>query len=130
MSGVPKNRAPVLANAQLLELAPGDVMIPERIGFLHEDKAAALGRLMAVDGQRDVRLEQRNAHFAHGVADVLLLERAAPAQRALAHAGELPASSSRSSQSSRKQPEAARSRQEQPGAARGSQKLPEAARSS
>ena len=48
-----KTRAPVLANAQLLELAPGDVMIPERIGFLHEDKAAALGRLMAVDGQRD-----------------------------------------------------------------------------
>ena len=41
----PKNRAPVLANAQLLELAPGDVMIPERIGFLHEDKAAALARV-------------------------------------------------------------------------------------
>jgi hypothetical protein len=47
------DKRPMLAQAQLLELAPADVMIPERIGFLHEDKAAALGRLMAVDGQRD-----------------------------------------------------------------------------
>jgi ParB family transcriptional regulator, chromosome partitioning protein len=46
-------RAPLLASAQLLELSPTDIAIPERIGFLHEDKAAALGRLMAVDGQRD-----------------------------------------------------------------------------
>lgn len=47
------NARPLLAQAQVLELSPADVMIPERIGFLHEDKAAALGRLMAVDGQRD-----------------------------------------------------------------------------
>lgn len=52
MSGRAAKR-PMLAQAQLLEIAPADVMIPERIGFLHEDKAAALGRLMAVDGQRD-----------------------------------------------------------------------------
>lgn len=52
MSGRADKR-PMLAQAQLLELAPADVMIPERIGFLHEDNAAALGRLMAVDGQRD-----------------------------------------------------------------------------
>lgn len=52
MSGGAEKR-PMLAQAQLLEIAPADVMIPERIGFLHEDKAAALGRLMAVDGQRD-----------------------------------------------------------------------------
>jgi hypothetical protein len=52
MSGRAKQR-PVLAQAEVLELDPADVMIPERIGFLHEDKAAALGRLMAVDGQRD-----------------------------------------------------------------------------
>lgn len=44
---------PLLTSAQLLELDPNDIFIPERIGFLHEDKAAALGRLMAVDGQRD-----------------------------------------------------------------------------
>lgn len=53
MSAAAKPREPVLADAQLLELAPADVLIPERVGFLHEDKAAALGRLMAVDGQRD-----------------------------------------------------------------------------
>ena len=47
------NAAPLLASAQLLEIDPNDILIPERIGFLHEDKAAALGRLMAVDGQRD-----------------------------------------------------------------------------
>ncbi|ALG60869.1 MULTISPECIES: hypothetical protein [Citromicrobium] len=53
MIAAAKKSAPVLADAQLLELSPSDILIPERIGFLHEDKAAALGRLMAVDGQRD-----------------------------------------------------------------------------
>ena len=53
MNAAAKKSAPVLADAQLLELSPSDILIPERIGFLHEDKAAALGRLMAVDGQRD-----------------------------------------------------------------------------
>ncbi|RIV82984.1 hypothetical protein D2V17_14375 [Aurantiacibacter xanthus] len=43
----------LLTNATLFELAPTDVFEGDRIGFLHEDKAAALGRLMAVDGQRD-----------------------------------------------------------------------------
>lgn len=52
MNAVSKGRS-LLAKAQLLELSPQDVHIPARIGFLHEDKAAALGRLMAVDGQRD-----------------------------------------------------------------------------
>lgn len=48
MSGRPK----VLERGERgLVLDPGLVAIPERIGFLHEDKAAALGRLMAVDGQ-------------------------------------------------------------------------------
>lgn len=43
----------LLANAKLFELSPDHVDEGTRIGFLHEDKAAALGRLMAVDGQRD-----------------------------------------------------------------------------
>lgn len=43
----------LLSNATLIELIPEDVDEGQRIGFLHEDKAAALGRLMAVDGQRD-----------------------------------------------------------------------------
>lgn len=43
----------LLANANLFEISPFNVDEGERIGFLHEDKAAALGRLMAVDGQRD-----------------------------------------------------------------------------
>lgn len=48
-------RAPaaLLGNAQLFEISPDHVDEGQRIGFLHEDKAAALGRLMAVDGQRD-----------------------------------------------------------------------------
>ncbi|WP_296717760.1 hypothetical protein [Erythrobacter sp.] len=54
------NAAPLLASSQLLELSPNDISIPERIGFLHEDKAAALGRLMAVDGQRDPIKVARN----------------------------------------------------------------------
>lgn len=44
---------PFFANAVLMQLDPADIHVPERIGFLHEDKAVALGRLMAVDGQRD-----------------------------------------------------------------------------
>lgn len=47
------DRGPLLANATLFELSPDQVDEGDRIGFLHEDKAAALGRLMAVDGQRD-----------------------------------------------------------------------------
>lgn len=43
----------LLAGAALFELSPFSVNEGERIGFLHDDKAAALGRLMAVDGQRD-----------------------------------------------------------------------------
>jgi len=46
-------RLSLLAGANLLELSPDTVDEGERIGFLHDDKAAALGRLMAVDGQRD-----------------------------------------------------------------------------
>ncbi|WP_086733742.1 hypothetical protein [Erythrobacter colymbi] len=55
-----KARTPLLTSAQVLELSPIDIEIPERIGFLHEDKAAALGRLMAVDGQRDPIKVTRN----------------------------------------------------------------------
>lgn len=44
---------PFFANAHVMAVDPADIFVPERIGFLHEDKAVALGRLMAVDGQRD-----------------------------------------------------------------------------
>ena len=43
----------LLSGAQILALDPNDIDDSQRIGFLHPDKAAALGRLMAVDGQRD-----------------------------------------------------------------------------
>ena len=43
----------LLANAQLFELDPALIDTSGRIGLFHEDKARALGRLMAVDGQRD-----------------------------------------------------------------------------
>jgi hypothetical protein len=46
-------RHQLLQGAELLTLDPADIFVPERIGFYHPDKAAALGRLMAVDGQRD-----------------------------------------------------------------------------
>lgn len=69
MSAGAKQR-PMLAQAQLLELAPEHVSIPERIGFLHEDKAAALGRLMAVDGQRDPIKVTRNLP-SKSIADCL-----------------------------------------------------------
>lgn len=46
-------RGSLLSGANLIELSPHHVDEGARIGFLHEDKAAALGRLMAVDGQRD-----------------------------------------------------------------------------
>jgi len=46
-------RSPLLGDATLFELSPDHVDEGSRIGFLHGDKAAALGRLMAVDGQRD-----------------------------------------------------------------------------
>lgn len=50
----------LLSGAQLLELDPNDIDTGNRIGFFHEDKAAALGRLMAVDGQRDPIKVTRN----------------------------------------------------------------------
>lgn len=40
-----------LQRGERLELDPADIFVPERIGFHHPDKAAAIGRLMAVDGQ-------------------------------------------------------------------------------
>lgn len=51
MSGRPSH-SPLL-DANLIEISPHHIDVSGRIGFLHEDKAAALGRLMAVDGQRD-----------------------------------------------------------------------------
>lgn len=47
------SRGSLLADAKLFELSPHHVDEGDRIGFLHDDKAAAIGRLMAVDGQRD-----------------------------------------------------------------------------
>ncbi|OYZ89750.1 MAG: hypothetical protein B7Y00_01000, partial [Sphingomonadales bacterium 17-56-6] len=42
----------LLSGAQVLELDPKDIDDSGRIGFFYPDKAAALGRLMKVDGQR------------------------------------------------------------------------------
>lgn len=42
----------LLSGAQMLELDPNDIDDSGRIGFFYADKAAALGRLMKVDGQR------------------------------------------------------------------------------
>lgn len=53
MARAPNEGWSLLDNARLIELSPLHVDEGTRIGFFHEDKAAALGRLMAVDGQRD-----------------------------------------------------------------------------
>ena len=45
------NSAPTFGEA-LLRLAPAEIHIPERLGLYFPDKAAALGRLMEVHGQR------------------------------------------------------------------------------
>jgi len=52
-SGQSGAHPPHFANANVLTLSVDEIAVPERIGFLHEDKAAALGRLMRADGQRD-----------------------------------------------------------------------------
>lgn len=52
MNGGMKGRS-ILAGAAVMSIAPEAVLIPKRIGFYHEDKAVALGRLIAVDGQND-----------------------------------------------------------------------------
>lgn len=43
----------VTAGSVVMSLNPATIMVPKRIGFFFEDKAVALGRMMAVDGQRD-----------------------------------------------------------------------------
>jgi len=55
------NTGAVLSEAKLMELSPDHVDESDRIGFYHEDKAVALGRLMAVDGQRDPIKVRANA---------------------------------------------------------------------
>ena len=53
---------PFFANAQVMPLDPADIFVPTRIGFYHEDKATALGRLIAVDGQRDpIKVQPRGS---------------------------------------------------------------------
>lgn len=47
------NNGTLLRDSNLFELSPLHVDETGRTGFYHEDKAVALGRLMAVDGQRD-----------------------------------------------------------------------------
>jgi len=43
----------VAGGSVVMNLDPATIMVPKRIGFFFEDKAVALGRMMAVDGQRD-----------------------------------------------------------------------------
>lgn len=50
MSGAAKS---LLDGAEIIQLDPNTIDISGRIGFYHEDKAVAFGRLIAVDGQRD-----------------------------------------------------------------------------
>lgn len=52
MSGRAK-KGRVAAGSVVMSLDPATIMVPKRIGFFFEDKAVALGRMMAVDGQRD-----------------------------------------------------------------------------
>lgn len=47
------NARAVRADARVISIDPNTVTVSERIGFMHEDKAIALGRIIAVDGQND-----------------------------------------------------------------------------
>lgn len=47
-------RTSLLEGAQIVAFDPNTIDISHRIGFLHEDKAVALGRLIKADGQRDI----------------------------------------------------------------------------
>lgn len=54
---------------ELLRIAPSDIHIPKRLGLYFPDKAAALGRLMAIHGQRTpitVRASLGSAYEKHG----------------------------------------------------------------
>lgn len=52
MNAPAKNGA-LAAQAQVIAIDPAHIFIGERIGFFYPDKAAALGGLIAADGQRD-----------------------------------------------------------------------------
>lgn len=54
------NTAPTFGEA-LLRIAPADIHIPQRLGLYFPDKAAALGRLMAIHGQRTPITVRRSA---------------------------------------------------------------------
>lgn len=57
---------PFFANAEIIVLEPAEVHVPDRIGFLHDDKAVALGKLMAADGQRDpIKVRARKPTKTH-----------------------------------------------------------------
>lgn len=69
MNGSPKKGGPLLAGATIIELNPNDVEDGDRIGFYHPDIAAAIGRLMAVDDQRDP-IKVIRVHPDRPIADV------------------------------------------------------------
>ncbi len=54
------NSAPTFGEA-LLRIAPSDIFIPERLGLYFPDKAAALGRLIAISGQRTPIIVRKSA---------------------------------------------------------------------
>lgn len=59
MNARSKGRA-VREGAEVISIDPGQIMVPKRIGFLFEEKVISLGRMMAVDGQRDPIKVARN----------------------------------------------------------------------
>lgn len=61
--------SPSTFGKELLRVAPSDIHIPTRLGLYFPDKAAALGRLMAISGQRTpitVRASLGTAFEKHG----------------------------------------------------------------
>jgi len=59
MNARSKGRA-VREGAEVISIDPAQIMVPKRIGFLFEEKVISLGRMMAVDGQRDPIKVARN----------------------------------------------------------------------
>lgn len=61
--------SPSTFGKELLRVVPSDIHIPTRLGLYFPDKAAALGRLMAISGQRTpitVRASLGTAYEKHG----------------------------------------------------------------
>lgn len=58
----------------VMKLSPADIRVPKRLGVLHPDKGAAIGKLMLRDGQREPIKVKRNGPRAEQPWDLVVGE--------------------------------------------------------